>query len=442
MIRLLLQYVVCLAAGVACITQAERVSPRLGAEDTPNAASRLAALRKTAREAREKHDGKAYLAAIQELAELVNHSGPATENLVMAYAVAGEQEKALEELRQFITMGQADARLGTMPQLESLRGNGEFQRLLKLMEQNQAPIQRATAVTEFPDAGLVPEDLDYDAPGKSFLATSVLEKKIVRLSFDGKQQDFAASPSGWPMLALKIDAQRRLVWATEAALNQFAVVPEKDWGRSALLCFRLADAAVVRRIEGPPHSALGDMALTAEGDVIVSDGEGGGVYRLRADAPKDAGLERLDAGEFISPQTPAALPDGRHVFVPDYTRGISVLDLVTKQVRWIEGGRKHALQGIDGLYFRPGTLIATQNGSSPERVVLFHLDPGTTRVLSEEVVERATSGLGDPTHGVVIGDDFYYIANSGWDSLDDNGKTKPNARMTRARLMKTPLKAS
>ena len=420
-----------------------RLSSRGVPDDSgTNAAGRWADIRKVARAAREGHDAKGYLAAIQELAQLVNYSGSSVLNLALAYAGAGDTQQSIQTLRDFVAMGQTDPALATRPQIESLKTNLEFQEVQKSMEQNQAPIQRAVQVVDFPDAGLLPEDIDYDAPRKSFLVTSVLEGKIVRLAADGSQKDFAASPSGWPMLALKLDAKRGLLWATEVALDKFAAAPQKDWGRSALVCYRLADARVVRRVEGPAHSALGDLALTAEGDVIVSDGAGGGVYRFRADAAKDAGLERLDTGDFISPQTPAALPDGRHVFVPDYVRGIGLLDLETKQVRWIDGGRKHALQGIDGLYLRAGSLIATQNGSSPERVVRFGLDPETSRVLTEEVIERATPGLGDPTHGVIIGSEFYYIANSGWDSLDDNGKTKPDAHMTRAHIMKAPFKTS
>jgi hypothetical protein len=38
------------------------------------------------------------------------------------------------------------------------------------------------------------------------------------------------------------------------------------------------------------------------------------------------------------------------------------------------------------------------------------------------MIESATSSLRDPTHGVVIGDYFYYIANSGWDVLDQHGE--------------------
>ena len=75
-----------------------------------------------------------------------------------------------------------------------------------------------------------------------------------------------------------------------------------------MLCYDLASRRLLRRIEGPRPSALGGIALTAQGDVIVSDGDGGGVYRVPANG---AGMQRLDDGDFISPQTPAMLPDGR-----------------------------------------------------------------------------------------------------------------------------------
>lgn len=37
--------------------------------------------------------------------------------------------------------------------------------------------------------------------------------------------------------------------------------------------------------------------------------------------------------------------------------------------------------------------------------------------------------LGDPTHGGIAGDFFYYIANSGWDALDDHGNLKTGATL-------------
>ena len=57
-----------------------------------------------------------------------------------------------------------------------------------------------------------------------------------------------------------------------------------------------------------------------------------------------------------------------------------------------------------------------------------------------KVIESNTPTLGDPTHGVVVGDIFYYIANSGWSELDDHGDLKPGAKLTAARIMQFKLR--
>ena len=254
------------------------------------------------------------------------------------------------------------------------------------------------------------------------------------LAFDktGHSRVFARAPHGWPMMALKIDRRRRVLWATEVALRPFKSVPQADRGTTTILIYGLDSGRLVDRVAGPSKMTLGDMALTKDGDAIVSDNEGGGVYRVNR---KTHAIDRLDEGDFVSPQTGVMSPDNRHLFVPDYSRGIGILDTSTKQVAWLASDGAHALSGIDGLYLSGRTLIATQNGSSPERVVRFELDRSLTRVESESVVERATATLGDPTHGVVVDGSFYYIANSGWDAIEDDGSPKAGAMPSRALVM-------
>jgi hypothetical protein len=132
-------------------------------------------------------------------------------------------------------------------------------------------------------------------------------------------------------------------------------------------------------------------------------------------------------------------PDGKHIIVPDYVRGIGVSEIATKQVRWMSTEGRFALSGIDGLYFDRGRLLAVQNGTSPERVVAFSLDPSFTRIESEMIIERSTCTLGDPTHGVVVDNDFYYIANSGWGVVDDRGNMKPGPKPSVPRMMRAKL---
>jgi len=403
------------------------------------AIEQLQDLRKQAHAAIAAGDQKRRLELVLEIQKLVHNSPASLETLAQAYAAAGDDDKAIAAFDQFADMGQADDDMlqGKDKVFARLHELPAYQAVLKKFAENKKPISHVETAFILPDANLLAEDIDYDPHSKSFLITSVLEKKIIRVAQDGKATDFARSPSEWGMMALKVDAPRNRVWGTEVALDGFKSVASSDWGRSAVLCFDLSSGHLLLRVEGPPHSALGDMTLTQQGDPIVSDGDGGGVYRVEGDS-----LVRLDRGDFISPQTPAMHPEGKHIFVPDYTRGIGVLDLVSKNVTWLgsSGPKLYALGGVDGLYFDHGWLILTQNGASPERVLRLQLDPTLSRIVSEEIIERATPTLGDPTHGVIVGDSFYYIANSGWNRLDDHGELLPGASLTPARIMRYHLK--
>ena len=408
----------------------------LSAQQPKSAIDQLQALQAKLHASHVANDWHTNLVAAKEQKALL-HDDPASLLEVARAAVHGSDfAAAFSELQEFVRMGQA----GDLPEQSAdfapLRDQAAYAAIRRGMQANRTPISLASTAFQLPDAHLLAEDIDYDPGGHRFLITSVREHKIVALDAAGSTSLFAQAPDPWSVMAIKIDPSHHRVWATEVAMQDFIFSPQADWGRSAVLCYDLLSGKLLRRVEGPHGSALGDMALTPSGDVVVSDGDGGGVYRLAASGTT---LERLDHGDFISPQTPAMHPDGRHIFIPDYTRGIAVLDLSTKQVRWLSPEARFALNGIDGLYFDHGRLIAVQNGTTPERVVVFTLDATLAKIVTEKIVERATPTLGDPTHGVVIGHDFCYIANSGWDVIDDHGNLKPGATLTPPRIMRARI---
>jgi sugar lactone lactonase YvrE len=396
------------------------------------AVRRFQALQESLRRSRDGHDWHSYVTSARELKEFVNESPDSLLELTRAEIRVGELAEAMRNVQEFTRMGQSTDLLETSTEFAPLRRRSGFAEIQRTMKANRTSIGHALIAFQLSDSNLLAEDVDYDPQASQFLVTSVRENKIISI-VKGVIHDFAKAPENWPMLALKVDSRRGLVWATEVAMQGFVFAPESDWGRSAVLCYDLRNGNLLRRIEGPPGGALGDMTLTENGDAIISDGEGGGIYRV---LPKSDVLERLDNGDFISPQTPAMHPDGKHILVPDYVRGIGILELGTKQVRWLSMGGRFALNGIDGLYFDRGRLIAVQNGTSPERVVVFTLDAALTRIVSERVIERSTPTLGDPTHGVIVDDDFYYIANSGWNVVDEHGNVKPGTERSAPRIMR------
>lgn len=409
-------------------------------QSPPIAREDFTEIQQQAHSAHQAGDKAGYVRGALRMQTLLNNAPDAVEAVARAYAEAGDPTHALDSLAEFVDMGQVDESLlkGTNKAFSSLADSPRYKSIVERMARNKAAVSRAEMAFTLTDPGIVAEDIDYDPQSKSFLITSVLEKKIIRVTTDGSATDFAQSPSHWPMLAIKVDSARNVVWSTEVALNDFTAAPEPDWGRSAVLCFDIRSGKLLLRIEGPPKSALGDMVLTPGGDPIVSDGSGGGIYRVI-----HRELTQINGKDFISPQTSTMLPGDDRVFVPDYVRGIGILDLRSGgHVAWLNQsqGKNLALNGVDGLYFDRGSLILTQNGTSPERVIRLQLDKSLTRVVSSQIIEEATPTLGDPTHGVVVGDWFYYIANSGWSELDDHGDVKTGSKLSPAHVMRFKLR--
>jgi hypothetical protein len=402
----------------------------------PTARDQFTELESRVRTAISSGDHQARIAADLELLRFLHGSPEALGALARAYAAAGDIPNAIATLNQLADLGLAPENLltGSDKSSSEVRARPEYKQVLERFRRNEKPVSLGAAAITLSDPGLLTEDIDFDPSTRTFLITSVLERKIVRVTLDGRVADFAFSPDRWPMLAIKVDGTRGLVWATEVALDGFTSAPKDAWGRSAVLCYHLKTGKLLRRIEGPKRSALGDMVLDADGNPIVSDGQGGLLYRVSEDE-----LHAIENREFISPQTPARVPGGDTILVPDYLRGIAVVHLGTNQASWIDGA-KTALNGVDGLYLHGQSLILTQNGTSPQRVMLLELDPALASIQSSKVIEQASPGLGDPTHGVFVNDDFYYIANSGWNQLDDHGDVKAGSRLTPAKIMRYSLR--
>ncbi len=347
------------------------------------------------------------------------HGHPDVHYLLARNAVRLDQpDTAVAHLRTIAAMGMAyDAEDDTA--LARLHGRADFTTVVTAMTANRQPIGNATTVMTLDDPDLLAEDLAYDRVGRTFFVSAVHRKEILSWSQSGEHAVFAHTPLS--PLALAVDANRRVLWVTIAALAQGEGTSPADSGRSAVLEYDLVTGRLRQRydfpVDGVAH-ALGDMTLDRAGNPIVSDGSGGGVYRV--DRAHHALAVIVPPGVFHSPQTPAVAPDGR-ILVADYSYGVAAIDPATHAVSWLQHADTVAMHGIDGMYLVGHALYAIQNGTRPERVARFDLDSSLTHVVNWSVVERATPDLGDPTHGIAIDGQFYFLANSGWDRFADDG---------------------
>jgi len=360
--------------------------------------------------------------------QLVDGRADIVYRLASVEASLGNQQAALDWLSTYSKSGLTFADPASDSEFASLKSAPEFEAILARLKSARQPVSLSKPFLTLPEKDLIAEDIAYDPVGGRFFVSSVRHRKILSVTKRGKVTQFLpeGQPNIWAILALCVDSKRKVLWASTAAMPEAIGFSKQEEGRSALLKYSLESGALLKRydLKADTKHALGDMTVSSSGDVYASDGFGA-VYWV--EHSRDTIETLVGNGTFRSPQTPALSADEKRLFVPDYSRGISVVDLATKQWKLLEHPKELSLGGIDGLYLKDRTMLAIQNGTKPARVIRMSLDESLTRVTQWETIEANWPGLGAPTHGVVVGDQFYFIANSGWDKMNDDGSLRPGA---------------
>ena len=433
---------------------------------TPAFAMDRAHFRELNKRGREVANKKDWPALREVLIEIGNEMPGLTPTFALRMASVetrlGHIPAALQWMDRYVAMG-LTYDLASDDDLKPLLAEPGWKIIAAQMERNAAPIMHAEHVCNLPIADLMPEDLTFDKLSQAFIVSSIQHHSLYRVSLPkGKTPDCAVQElplepeaKRWPMMAVSFDPARKLVWMTSAAIAGFTGITKEDAGKSALLAIDPRSGKTVVRLEAENTAPviLGDMSVSANGTVYVTDSLGGGVYRVQgmpekagADSPalnfadlKKATLEKIADGLY-SPQTPVLAADGRRLFVPEYSLGVAVIDLGSGKVTELTHLDNVAVTGLDGMHLVGDSLIGIQNGTEPARIIRFRLNHSQTAIESAEVIEQSTSRLGEPTHAIAVDGWFYVTANVGWDKVDDHGNLKPGATITPPVLLRFPIK--
>jgi sugar lactone lactonase YvrE len=398
-----------------------------------SAREQVARERELAREAHGRKDHDAFLVHSRRLVELAPRSVGALYNLACAEALLGNAPDATRLLERLAGMGLApDA--AADPDFERVKAATAFQQALVRLAENRKPIERGEVAFTLPERGLIPEGVAYDAKAGAFFVSSIRQRKVVRRDAQRGVRDFV--PSGQDGLlaaaALAVDDARRALWVSTAAVPEMVGFRKEQEGQSFVLEYDL-DTGRLRRRLSPPLAGgrVSDLAVGPGGELAVSDPITGRVYLLENDALRVL----VDPGPLGSPQGLAFAPDGR-LFVADYVQGPARVDLRTGAVHLLDAPADAALTGIDGLVWNDGALIGIQNGVEPHRVVRLTLEGD--RVAGLHVLERAHARYDEPTLGVVVGGSLYYVANSQYAAVRQDGSLD-EARLREAVILRLPL---
>jgi hypothetical protein len=313
----------------------------------------------------------------------------------------------------------------------------EFARAAKRFEANAHPIGSAKQELIVDRLGLIPEGMAWDARRKRWLISSVRTGAILSVTAGGKVETLADVP--WGVFGMAVDARRGVLWATTSALAQVEEFRAEDKGKSALLRVDLETGRVLNtlRVADESEHLFGDVAVAADGEVYVSDSASPTIFRVTA-STTGGGLEPFLRGPFASMQGIA--PARNVLYVADYSKGLFAIDLRTRDVHPLRVPPNASLLGVDGLYFvNDRTLIGTQNGTNPNRIIRIRMAPGGLAVSSVETLLANGSGMGDPTLGVVVGKRFFFNGNAQWDLFGDDGKIADPLKLKPAVVLSVPV---
>jgi sugar lactone lactonase YvrE len=181
---------------------------------------------------------------------------------------------------------------------------------------------------------------------------------------------------------------------------------------------------------------LSDVAVGRAGELYVADPATGCLYVLD---PGQSALRVLVApGKLVSPQGIARHPESPWLFVADYVQGLFRVDLRDGSVRALESATDSVLTGIDGLVYHGGALVGIQNGVRPHRVLRAKLSTDGFAITEVETLERANPHFDEPTLGVLVGSDLYYVANSQYGAIGADGRLDA-AKLREPVILKMPL---
>jgi len=290
------------------------------------------------------------------------------------------------------------------------------------------------------DSTFWPEGVDYDSRTGRFYVASIRHRTVAEVIPGKPPRELWTrdKPDMGAVYGVRIDTARGLLWATMSAPRRIAGDATGDSTIAALIRVRLRDGAIERRwnVASPGPHTLGDLAIGRGGDVFVTDSDQPVLYRLRSGGDT---LERITHPLFRSLQGMAPSPDGRVVYVADYSHGILRVDLATSAVTRLDDAPHSTSLGCDGIVWDRGAIIAVQNGVSPARIMRFVLDSSGRRIVRADVLDRNSAIADEPTIGTIAAGEFVYVANSQWEKFNESGTRNSDKPLTPPILLAVPL---
>ncbi len=346
--------------------------------------------------------------------------------LARAYAENGKEEKAFEVLKKVSSFYASETILDSTS-FSNLIDHEDWGKLVNDIRQANHKISSSELAFQLKPKNLHLEGIEYDADRDCFYFTDVHAGKIYKTDRKGDKlevlTDLLAQGYWAPMSAKTNPQNKQQLWVVSSAVTVLSEYDNLMKGKSALLLVSKDTGEVLEEyFPSEENHLFGDLIISSEGEVYISDSQISKVYKL--DKFNGKIIEAFSHSNWWSLQGITLSEDESKLYVSDYITGIFLIDLAKGVIKPLIP-KNELLRSTDGLYLKGNKLIAIQNGTLPIRISVISLnEEGLGIESSLRYLDQANEHLEEPTLGTWVGKDLYYIGNSPWSYYNEDNTQK------------------
>jgi hypothetical protein len=399
-----------MAAIASSIVAAASVAPAAWADDYADARADLVA-------AYEAEDYAAMKVAAAFSLEARPEFPGALFNLAFAEALDGDADAAMATLGRLVEK-QIDFGVENIEAFAVLKDHPVWDSYLANIASIRRPVGNGLVEAEFDQPDFIPEGIAVAAGGGVVLGSIRHGQLLLEARDSG---ELVIGPAGhWSVFGMRFDGRNGL-WFASSRVPQYAGISDRSAYMAGLFrldldTLEISDRARLPVVEG--DQVLGDLVVADEQTIYTTDSIDGPVYRYSI--PDGEYSTLVPKGVFGSPQGLVLDAAGDYLYVADYIGGLYRVRVADGSVEKVSVPKASSDYGIDGLYRHGNRLVAIQNGIRPHRVVAMSLSDNGKAVESAETLAMNLPQFDEPTLGAIVGDDFYFVANSHWNRFDED----------------------
>ncbi|MGB0930188.1 MAG: TPR end-of-group domain-containing protein [Chitinophagales bacterium] len=397
-------------------------------------------LYQVATKAYEEKDFKTFLQHCQSMDSIRDNHPTILYNLACAYSLNQNEAKAVQTLEKLLLID-AKEQIREEADLDNIRESEGFKRILAKMDSIAIPVIQSDTAMVIPVKNLHPESIAFDAKTGDFYLSGFHLRKIIRINSEGNVSDFIeeAEDGIWAVSGIKIDTVRRWLWATTVAAPQMIDFEESKDGQTGIFKYDLDSGELLKKYLLKEEEAhwFGDLEIHPDGTVYATDSKQPYIYCIKI-TPDSLELF-VNHSDFVSLQGITFNDSTSYLFVADYRNGIFKIELASQEIQSIVAPKNTSLKGIDGMYFHKNSLITIQNGLRPMRVMRHYFEEDQLIFKHSQIIDHHHPAFDEPTLGVIVGSDFFYIANSPWAKYEKDGTMFSEDKLGNIVILKTAL---